>query len=162
MGGTVKRKRRYFLRAGLLVLPCMVYACTGGCYQQPSHHEESVGTVAQTASQQRDLSTPSSRLVGHWENAEGGADLYYGAVDPHLNIGTLMLRNHSGRFKILSENHSRAELVLRQYIRFDNVEGSVDVKCYIPRNGRWMTMEWAFHDGNYTSVYHYVDGNTAP
>lgn len=162
MGDTIERKRRRLSKAILVVLLCMVYSCISGCYQQPGSHEQSITTITENTKQQRDLSTPSSRLVGHWRKVDGGADLYYGAVDPQLNFGTLILRNHNGRFKILSEDRSRAELVLRQYIRFDNAEGSVDVKCYIPENGRWMTMEWAFHDGRYTSVYHYVDGKTAP
>lgn len=39
---------------------------------------------------QRDLSTPTSRIVGHWVNEYGTMDLFIGPIDPATNEGTLV------------------------------------------------------------------------
>jgi len=117
--------------------------------------------------QQRDLSTPSSRLVGHWRNVNGGADLYYDFIDPQLKVGTFIISNRDGnfptQFKVLSEEPSGKDLKIREFFSLDEGQESVDLQCCIPKDGQLMTKEYTFKNGNSTLLlYRYVDGRIDP
>jgi hypothetical protein len=141
------------------------------------------------APSKRDLSTPSSRLVGHWERADG--QIYYGAagfgcgvinsfgtgVIPTGNISNILLeyklrngiilssdsKNIPIRYKILSEDRSGEKLVIREYWLLDYATPSDIVECYISKNGYFMVKEYIGNDGNNVLLhYHYVDNVTGP
>jgi len=129
--------------------------------------------------QQRDLSTPSSRLVGRWENVDNGSQLLFSPIDPALGIGTYRIGNkgYGGfgrpfRFKILFYDPSGTRLVIRPYghnevllklsaeIRMDCTKS--DVIYSIPKHGQSMTEEYTFGGSPMLSVYRYVDNGTNP
>lgn len=117
--------------------------------------------------QQRDLSTPSSRLVGHWENVNGGADIYYDFIDPQLKIGSCIISNRNGnlpvQFKVLSEEPSGKNLKIREFFSLDKGQVSFDLQCCIPKDGQSMTKEYTYSDGsNSLFIYRYVDGRVDP
>ena len=119
--------------------------------------------------QQRDLSTPSSRLVGHWVEVPDGCTLYYSPIDRSLDVGTYywwtpVYRSRSAvKFKILSESRSRwgKQLTTRESIPL--IDTILTVEYCIPKNGQSMTKEILFEDGRRVyQVYRYVDSKTIP
>ena len=129
--------------------------------------------------QQRDLSTPSSRLVGHWINVEYGDEVYFSPIDPDLKIGNYRLGNKSKgrvspplRFKVISENPAGLQLVIRQYDQNEETRKlgarigmdfwQSDVTYTISKNGQSMTAEYIFSGSQILSVYRYVDDKTSP
>lgn len=128
---------------------------------------------------QRDLSTPSSRLVGHWENVDNNACLYFSPIDPDLKIGTYRNGGKSHgrfgppfRFKVLFEDPSGTQLVIRPYgqnevLRNLSVEIKVrlwmsDVTYTLPKHGQSMTQEYTFSGSPTFGVYRYIDNKTGP
>jgi uncharacterized RDD family membrane protein YckC len=130
--------------------------------------------------QQRDLTTPSSRLVGRWEsvhnNGEEYTELCYSRTDPDMKIGTYRIHNRPGgvlgppfRFKISFEEPSGNRIVLRDFndsfYKFSIKYGgpvmppSRDVVITIPKHGMSMTMEY---DSESLTLYHYVDEQLGP
>jgi hypothetical protein len=125
--------------------------------------------------QQRDLSTPSSRLVGHWISESGSHQLYYTSSDPSLKIGTFKLHNCNGEpsqpmwYKILYEDPAEDKLVIRQFRNLARLEATTgldlsesDVLCTISKDGLLMSKEHTFLGNRSLTVYRYVDDNTTP
>ena len=129
--------------------------------------------------QQRDLSTPSSRLVGHWKNVDYYCEQYFSQIDSALRIGTNRVKNKPNgrlglpfRFKILFENPSGTQLVVRPYGRNEVLRAASeqiemelwmsDVTYTIPKHGQSMTEEYTVGESQVFAVYHYVDNKTDP
>lgn len=125
--------------------------------------------------QQRDLSTPSSRLVGHWISESGSHQLYYTLSDPSLKIGTFKLHNCNENpsqpmwYKILYEDPAEDKLVIRQFRNLARLEATTgldlsesDVLCTISKDGLLMSKEYTFLGNRSLTVYRYVDNNTTP
>jgi len=127
--------------------------------------------------QKRDLSTPSSRLVGLWKNVDYNGEVYYSLIDPELRIGTYRLRNTSNvnfgppiRFKILNEERSGDKLIIREFndnllklgARIGIDVRMSDITCCIPKHGRSMTKEYTFGGEPILSVYRYVGDKSHP
>jgi hypothetical protein len=130
-------------------------------------------------SNQRDLSTPSSRLVGHWKNFDGNGEVYYNIIDSSLKVGTKRLRNEPYgnfgppiRFKIVHEEPSGDHLVIREYndallklgaeLGIDTRKS--DITICVPKQGQSMSQEYIFCSGgsNTLQVYRYVDDKIDP
>ena len=108
--------------------------------------------------QQRDLSTPSSRLVGHWE---GDGTLYYRPIDRSLGYGTYTWGNVPVQFKVLSESRSGTYLRTREFLKLDSGAHCANVEYCIPKDGQSMTKEIVFNDGSQGLFkYSYVDDST--
>jgi hypothetical protein len=117
---------------------------------------------------QRDLSSPSSRLAGHWEGR------YYSPVDPELKIGTYRLIMSDGRvgppirFRVISEQSSENHLVIREYAYDPQIEAlgldtsKSDIECCISKDGQLMTRDYVFMGHRMFTVTHYIDDKTAP
>lgn len=129
--------------------------------------------------QQRDLTTPSSRLVGLWKNVDNGSEFLFGPVDPDLRIGTYRIRNKGYsfgppfRFKVLLENPSGVQLVMRPYGQNENLLKLraelgfdvfiSDITYTIPKHGQSMTEEYIFGGTSpMFSIYQYIDNKTVP
>jgi hypothetical protein len=106
----------------------------------------------------RDLSTPSSRLVGRWDtvpNIRASKDcLYFRFTDPELKIGIFGWGDTQSQFKVLSENRSGTEVNLRMFYAGE----SSDAKCCVTKDGQSLSMEWSdtllvlyFMDNEFTS-----------
>lgn len=150
--------------------PCTTWADTG---KPRCSNLDDLGAVS--VNLRRDLSTPSSRLVGHWRNEQGTTDLYYIITDYSLKIGYFIIHNKRGRpgapirFKILSEELSGDRLIVRQFQDFRRLElvlgyritQSAVTHC-IPKHGQSMTQEQTSMGDPILSVYRYVDDKTRP
>ena len=69
--------------------------------------------------QPRDLSTPSSRLIGHWVGMPDADRLYYQPIDHSLDYGTftwILKSNIVAKYKILSESRSGKYLKTRELL----------------------------------------------
>jgi hypothetical protein len=109
----------------------------------------------------RDLSTPSSRLVGHWE---GHGILYYRPIDDALGYGTFAWLDFDGRFKIdgelkiLSESRSGKYLKTREFLTENGKTQCIVAEYCIAEDGQSMTKEAISENGSrYLFNYHYVD-----
>jgi len=139
------------------------------------------GTTATTrgnSSQRRDLSTPSSRLVGHWQSVDNDGEVFYRPIHPDLRIATYRFRNKPygnagppNRFKILSEEPSGTQLVIRPYGENESLRAlrEIGMECWmsdktytIPKHGQSMTQEGTLMGDPILSVYRYVDDKTSP
>lgn len=124
----------------------------------------------QTDGGRRDLSTPSGRLIGHWRSADGGGELIYSSTfDPSLRVGTYriqsQLQNSVFRFKVISEDVSGTNLVIRNFNDVWAAQMKIaasldlsqsDVSCFISKDGRRMTQECTFGGIRSLYVYEYV------
>ncbi|MFQ6036691.1 MAG: hypothetical protein ACE5NM_12710 [Sedimentisphaerales bacterium] len=129
-------------------------------------------------SQQRDLSTPSSRLIGHWKNVEGDGGVYYSPIDPALRIGTYRLCNTPYgsygppfQFRILFEEPSGQKLIIRVFknLALKQLEATTgldfsksDIVCCISKDGQLMSQEYTCMGERVLVVYRYVDNKTTP
>jgi hypothetical protein len=130
---------------------------------------------------ERDLSSPSSRLVGHWENVDNNGEIYYTAIDPDLKIGTFRLAIAGGPpgrsvyFRVISEELSGNTVIIRDFRDFSELEAKTgldfsrsDIVCRISKDGQSMTQEYILsHRHRMFSVYRYshlqpIDDKTAP
>jgi hypothetical protein len=125
--------------------------------------------------QKRDMSTPSSRLVGHWISENGSHELYYNLIDHSLKIGTYILDNYNTKpsspikLKILSEESNGTQLIMRTFpdtTKLEAVTGldftKSDIECCIPKDGQSMSQEYTFLGERHLNIYHYVDGRVDP
>ena len=121
--------------------------------------------TAQRPKAGRDLSTPSSRLVGHWRNIGGGADIYYGPIDFRSQAGTFTISTPDGQFsrgfKILFEEHSGNKLTVKEYLQYSNRSGTVVAEYFLSEDGRSMVKEYLLNEGPFLT-YRYVDDKTVP
>jgi hypothetical protein len=119
----------------------------------------------------RDLSRPSTRLVGHWEDEHrGGAECYYGPVDPSTRVGSYVLVDTDGRtghnyYKIVAENIRENKLT----IELRTEKGSTDAKDHvyvdleIAPDGYRMDRRLVIKGLPLSDrVYYYVDSKTSP
>jgi len=115
---------------------------------------------------QRDISTPSSRLIGHWIGVPDADRLFYQPIDHPLDYGTftwILNSNIVAKFKILSESHSGQYLKTREFLLLDNCMDHATVEYYIPKDGLSMTKEMFYEDGTSRLFeYRYVDSRTHP
>jgi len=97
----------------------------------------------------RDLSTPSSRLVGHWEspNDRMMTHAIYGPVDAS-GRGTCYELDGTVHFtfKVLDEDRTGTKLVLSEG---ENERRQVEAEYIISQDGRSLTKEYRFGDGNH-------------
>ena len=125
--------------------------------------------------QQRDLSTPSSRLVGRWINKSGDQQLYYTLTDASLKIGTSLIHNSDRNpcrpiwFKILHEEPTGEKLVLSEFknlrkfklhLGFRNTPSIIT--HIVSKHGMSMSQEYTLMGNQERSVYRYVDDKTSP
>lgn len=131
-------------------------------------HTPAVGRAdnTRTYEQQRDLSTPSSRLVGHWIGVPEGDKLYYQPIDHSFEYGIftwILKSNIVAKFKILSESRSGEHLKTREYFLLDNCMERAIVEYCIPKDGISMSKEIFYEDGTRELFeYRYVDDSTHP
>jgi hypothetical protein len=118
--------------------------------------------------QQRDLSTPSSRLIGHWVGV-GGPDtdrLYYQPIGHSLDYGTftwILKSSIVAKFKILSESRSGNYLKTREFFLLDNCMDGATAEYCISKDGLSMSKDMFYEDGKYDYFeYYYVDSRTQP
>jgi len=116
--------------------------------------------------QKRDLSTPSSRLVGHWVGVPNGGTLYYRPIDHFMGYGTFtwsIQSDVSGKLKVLSESRSGKYLKTREFIILEGESDYAIAEYCIPKDGQSMTKEIILENGNRALFeYRYVDGMTHP
>jgi len=122
--------------------------------------------------QKRDLSTPSSRLVGHWVADFWGSENYYRPINVQIGVGTYVLVNSAGcelvEFKILSEDSTGTELVVREFLlsgSYAKILGprfSIDAKYHLAKDGKSMSKEISCGQKHELIVYSYVDDKTCP
>ena len=115
------------------------------------------------ASEGRDLSKPSQRLVGHWVTA-GGDHVYIGAIDPETEIGAFGWVETSAdgrvikhRYKVISEV-PRGEKVTIQ-ILFRGGGDRLD-SCLVSKDGMKMTRTITVAGGTIEEKSRYVDSKT--
>ncbi len=128
----------------------------------------------QTDGNRRDLSTPSTRLIGHWRSVDGD-EIIYSAPDPSLGVGTYRiqskLQNSVFRFKVISEDVSGTSLVIRNFNDVWAAQMKIatgldlsqsDVSCSMSKDGRRMTQECAVGGVRSLYVYEYVPACGGP
>ena len=103
----------------------------------------------------RDLSTPSTRLVGHWKGGkQGDLEVYIGKFDQNGNSRSFDNMTPDGKFRLLSCNitEEREDLVKMACLTED---GQVENDIYWPaKHGQTMNInDWPLE---------YVDSNTEP
>jgi len=120
-------------------------------------------TIRSIRANTRDLSTASSRLVGHWQSDGGDHELYF-TFDPSIKVGRYVVHNRHKRpsapmrFKVLFES---GELVrMRKFHSSGQLMG--DYEYRIGKNGQSMTLEYCVNKSPILTVFRYVDNNTAP
>lgn len=97
----------------------------------------------------RDLSTPSARLVGHWESPNDRVLTHaiYGPVDAS-GAGTCYDADGTLNFtfKVLFEDPTGTTLVLRE-----SVDGTprAEAEYHIAKDGRSLTKEYRFANGDH-------------
>ncbi|OPX18010.1 hypothetical protein BXT86_03455 [candidate division WOR-3 bacterium 4484_100] len=111
----------------------------------------------------RDLSKPSSRLVGHWRN-DAGDNLYYDMVNPETQVGSFyIVRPDSSvakhRYKILSEIPKGERIIV--LILFNDGTRRKEI-YYINRDGLSMKTETRISDIFISGECKYIDNKTAP
>jgi hypothetical protein len=113
----------------------------------------------------RDLSTPASRLVGHWITA-GNTHNYFGPTDTLSDIGNLTWVEVAAggkvvkhRYKVISQTPAGEQLTLQ--ILFGAGGDRVD-QCVIAKDGK--TMIWTLTVAGITigDTATYVDQRTRP
>jgi len=128
----------------------------------------------------RDLSTPSSRLVGHWVEPSHGSSVYYTPQLSNASMGRFSTgRQHSGTYQILYEDASGTEIVLKRVAPIlafpsgESVPGTsaeVILHLCISRDGRVTHLLDSVvicedgrqvHTGN-GGTYRYADARTQP
>jgi hypothetical protein len=96
----------------------------------------------------RDLSTPASRLVGHWESQTDRVMTHaiYGPVNAS-GAGTCYNPDGSVHFtfKVLYEDPTGTRLVLSEG---ENESTQIETEYIIAPDGRSMTKEYKYGDGN--------------
>ena len=123
------------------------------------------------------MSTPSSRLVGHWISENEDHHIFYSLIDLSLQTGTYQLSLNSykskactpNKFKILSEESSGTQLTIRTFPNTNRLEAvtgldmsTSDILCCIPKDGQSMSQEYTFLGKRHLCIYHYVDGRIDP
>lgn len=107
----------------------------------------------------RDLSTPSSRLVGHWQSPDGDYDQYFGPIDKDTRIGTFVEVDKDGnatyyRYKVTGEDLDGEEFEIAS-------EGdgsySVPLLYWISKDGLRLSFFAEAEDAN-----RYIDNKTEP
>lgn len=109
---------------------------------------------------QRDLSTPASRLVGHWRSRT--FEYYFSPVNPQTNEGVFIQDIEGivlhGIYQIISEEQRGEELVIR--FRVPEV-GQGRGLFRMEQNGLQMGVrEFPYPKANYVALY--VDDQQAP
>lgn len=129
-----------------------------------------------TSTPQRDLSTPSSRLVGHWVRIDNSGEIYYGPIEPSLKIGNYRLYNESSgilgppfQFKVLFEEPAGQKLIIRVFKNQELLEleattgydfSKSDILCCISKNGQSMSQEYTSMGIRRLDLYRYVNDIT--
>jgi hypothetical protein len=156
--------RRGFKWSLLLALVAVLIGVVLFQWKEPLFDNIAKAT-AQRPNPGRDLSTPSSRLVGHWRNIGGGADIYYGPIDFRSQAGTFTISTPDGQFsrgfKILFEERSGNKLTVKEYLQYSNRSGTVVAEYFLSEDGRSMVKEYLLNEGPFLT-YRYVDDKTVP
>jgi len=169
---------KWWLLASLIIVFLGIIA--GRFTKTPANTQGETGVPSFTeivsSLQKRNLSTPSSRLVGHWVNIDNGGEIYYSPIDQSLGIGTFRLKNFGGsvgppiRFKIVFEEYSGKRLIIRIFNKsIDELGAKIgimatqsDVELCVSKDGRSMTEEYTLNGSPIFSVHRYVDDKTIP
>jgi hypothetical protein len=119
--------------------------------------------LPQAASGDRDMSTPSARLVGHWESEAGDA-VYYGVIDPSTGRGTYWLVQPDGgrakhEYMILSETPNGDDVTIQLHLRGGSRRTE---RCRVQRNGVYLDCDKAIVGIQIESSLEYVDEATSP
>ncbi len=116
---------------------------------------------------QRDLSTPSSRLVGLWEsdNDMMFTRVCYGPAHEPRGTGTYTGytadNSHAVDYRILSEDRSGTNLAMWEYVQ--RVVCFERVDYFIAKDGQSMTKEYLSKEGNRVRCnYRYIGGTSSP
>ncbi len=106
----------------------------------------------------RDLSTPTSRLVGHWESSNDRflTHVIYSPVDAS-GVGTCSDVDGSVHFtfKVLSEDRAGTTIVMREYV--DGV-ALQDVELSVAKDGHSMAKAYDFKGVRCVTSYNYLGG----
>jgi hypothetical protein len=110
----------------------------------------------------RDLSTPSSRLVGHWADTENlKIEYYFSRIDSKTNEGTIIVYKPSdgsvstGKYTIVSETPSEQKVTLNITMWWSNGDEFVDYM--VKEDGTT-----AILTGYVNTRINYVDSKTKP
>jgi len=104
--------------------------------------------AASTQRPARDLSTPSSRLLGYWVTDHGVYAHYHDYISD-LKTGRFRALEFSGEYKVLSEDRAGTTLVVRKFIGIGGKIESGLVYFDIARDGSRMSAEWVFGDSHH-------------
>jgi len=160
-------------RISWAVLGCLIFILIVIILNQTGSLRNVAKTLGSNV-QKRDLSTPSSRLVGHWVPEFYGHELYFKPVNRQIGTGTYLVAKPTGveptQFKILSEDSTGTELVIREFNftppgRYTRILGptySTDTKYHVAKDGKSMCMEISVGENHWLIVYAYVDDKTCP
>jgi hypothetical protein len=113
--------------------------------------------------QQRDLSKPSSRLVGNWRCVTDGHKLHFCQPQNSQNSvfdygGIFFWNNNVGSFTILIESYSEDQLTTRESFFLGKDFVSTRVKYDLPKDGQSMNRKILFENGSQLMFdYFYVD-----
>ena len=174
-----KKQHKWFVFA---VLTLAFMAIVLARIQQAPATARANNTSTIVSEQARDLSKPSSRIVGHWKNVDDNSECYFSPIDPDRRIDTYRLRDkpsgrsgHPSRFKVVFESPSATQLVMYPYDKneflrnLNNPSGETnanpwmtDIVYTIAKHGQSMTEEYIFSGRPIVEVYRYVDNKTGP
>jgi hypothetical protein len=116
-----------------------------------------LGITALVAGCARDLSKPSTRLVGHWqsESASNRSDLYFSPIDKNTKIGNLVIDDKDGvfyvQYRVVSEDLD-GEKLQWQWIQPGVSPMLLNIR--VKKDGLKMT--------DATRAYNYIDSKTSP
>jgi hypothetical protein len=113
----------------------------------------------------RDLSTPSSRLVGHWSAATDlKFEYYFSKIDSKTNEGTITVYEpnngtvSTGKYTIASETPSGQKVTLGVTMWWSNGDGLIDF--VVKEDGTTAIVEGTTYSLN--TRINYVDSKTKP
>ena len=108
----------------------------------------------------RDLSTPSSRLVGHWRGFfDDSREIFFGPIDDQTKIGNEVEVSNGNAFyhqyRVVQEELNGVKIV---YEPFSDLIGVHPQKeFWITKDGKTMT-----NANNSLEVFEYLDSKTEP
>lgn len=115
----------------------------------------------------RDLSTPSSKLAGHWLNRETGQHLYFHDIQREHSMGRSTRLNADGefihsKFKMIREKSNEDLLIIRDFlpVRYGATPfppALVDYNVHISKDGQSLTLErLQMESPHNSSTYDYI------
>jgi len=126
-----------------------------------------IGSLA--AQRPRDLSTPATRLVGHWLNLSDSTHLYFGPTDPTTHTGTVRQRAAGSGGRVVRFRYTigpQAPVGEQIAVEIVSSDGAHWCERYhrfrVAPDGQAMTRSFLCGDIMVQQIFRYLDARTVP